>query len=72
MLLKTVLGDDRNCSDVMIGKGGVVARGLESRPLIYYEKDQSDVECLSYGKRFVVSERKRPCFHWTWYGITSR
>lgn len=29
--VKTVLGADRNCSDVMIGKGGDIASGLESR-----------------------------------------
>lgn len=39
-----MLGADRNRSDVMINKGGDVAIGFESRPLLYHEKDQGNVE----------------------------
>jgi hypothetical protein len=37
-----VLGADRNCSDVMISKGGGVAKMFESRSYIYRDKDQSE------------------------------
>ena len=41
---RTVLGADRNRSDVMISKGGDIASGLESRSSDYHEKNQSDMK----------------------------
>jgi hypothetical protein len=59
--VKTVLGADRNCSDVMIGKGGNVASGFESRLQIYHEKDERPK-----GREVFVLT-----MNWVWCLITS-